>query len=114
MGIADRLAGDRAKAEALPRIIAGIGQAAIVEDEALALGIFEIELAIVSAGQRLADHALGFRPVEAGPREDGEMIVGHGELQDFGRRAQRAGRERSDRSDREGEGLSHPRLPRGQ
>ncbi len=47
---AGRLAGHRAQAEALARIEAGVLDPAVVEQDALRLAVFEIELAVVGAG----------------------------------------------------------------
>ena len=58
MGIAGRLAGDRAQAEALRRIERGALDAAVVERDAFRLAVFEEQLAVIHAGQRLADERL--------------------------------------------------------
>ena len=56
MGIAHRLAGNDAQAEALAGVIARRFQPAIVEQQALALAVLEIELAVVAARYRFAEN----------------------------------------------------------
>ena len=53
-------------------------QLAIVKREAFALAVFEKELAIVHAAERILDDAFGARPVEPGAGE--EQIVGGGKI----------------------------------
>jgi glutathione S-transferase len=65
MGVARGLAGDRAQAEAARGVEARRADAAVVERDALALAVFEEELAVIGAGQCLADLALGAGAVEA-------------------------------------------------
>ncbi len=68
MGIAGRFAGDRAQAEALGRVEAGALDPAVVERQAFGLAIFEKQLAVVHAGQRLGDDRLdpaGSMPVRS-------------------------------------------------
>jgi hypothetical protein len=71
VGVAGGLAGHDAKAETLARIIGGGLQAAVVEDEGLALGAFQKQLAVVGAGQGLAQDLAGAFGIDAGGVEQG-------------------------------------------
>ena len=76
MGVGRGLAGDRAQPETLMGVEARALEAAVVEGEALALAVFEEELAVVGAVQRVRDDPLRSRPVEACAIE--EDLVGDG------------------------------------
>ena len=78
VGIAGRLASHRAQPEPLGRVEAGALDAAVVERQALRLAVFEIELAIVHPGQRLAHDRLDPARVHAGALE--KQLVGDGEI----------------------------------
>jgi hypothetical protein len=80
MGEARRLAGDRAQAEALGGVVGGALELAVVERQALALFVFQEQLAVVAARQRLVDHLGGAALVEAAFVE--EQAVGGGEMVD--------------------------------
>ena len=80
MGEARRLARHRAQAEALGGVVGGALQLAVVERQALALLVFEEQLAVVAAGQRLVDHLGGLALVEPALAE--EQAVGGGEMVD--------------------------------
>src|SRR4029077_17872118 len=80
MGEARRLAGDRAQAEALGGVVRGAFELAVVERQALALLVFEEQLAVVAARQRLVDHLGGAALVEAALAE--KQAVGSGEMVD--------------------------------
>ena len=71
MGVARRLAGHGAQAEAARRVEGGGADAAVVERDALALAVFEEQLAILGAGQRLAQQAFGSVAVESRRRTGG-------------------------------------------
>ena len=70
MGVAGRLAGDRAQPEPLRRVEAGTLDTAVVERQALGLAVFEKELAVVHSGQRLGDDRLDPPWVHAGALEE--------------------------------------------
>ena len=78
VGVAGRLARDRAQAETLGGVEAGAFQAAIVEAQTLGLTVLEEQLAVVGAGQRFVDQFLAARPVEPGTVE--EQLLGGGDL----------------------------------
>src|SRR5690606_23257319 len=78
MGVAGGLAGDRAQSEALARVEARALQSAVVVAERFRLAVFEEQLSVVGALQRLADAGLDAAPVKAGARE--EQVVGQGEV----------------------------------
>ena len=80
MGEARDVAGHRAQAEALRRVVGRALQLAVVERQALALDIFEEQLAVVGAGQRVVDHFRGLALVERALAE--EQAVGGGEMVD--------------------------------
>jgi hypothetical protein len=73
MGVAGRLAGDGAQAEALVGVEACRFQPAVVEDQPLRLGVFEVELAVVGAVEGLGDQAAGAFAVEPGAVENGVL-----------------------------------------
>jgi hypothetical protein len=77
MGVAGRFAGDGAKPEPLAGVEARRLQAAIVEKETLGLRVLDIELAIVSPGERVGNRAPGCLARESGAVEDG-VVGGHG------------------------------------
>ena len=76
VGVGRGLAGDRAQPEALVGVEARALEAAVVEGEALTLPVFEEELAVVGAVQRILDDPLRSRPVE--PCAIEEDLVGGG------------------------------------
>ena len=78
MGIANRLACDGAQAETLIGVERTALQPAIIESQRFGLGMFDEKLAIVSAGERLADELAQLRLVAI---EEFYKIVGHGRLQ---------------------------------
>ena len=78
MGIAGRLAGDRAQPETLRRVERGALDPAVVERDALRLAVFEEQLAVIHAGERLADKLLDAARIHAGAVE--KQVVGHGEI----------------------------------
>jgi hypothetical protein len=78
MGVAGRVVGDRAQAEALRRVERRAADAAIVERDAFRLAVFEKQLAVVHAVQQFADQSLDAARVHSGARE--EQIVGHGKV----------------------------------
>ena len=70
MGVGDRLPGDGTQPEPLRHVVGRRLQPAVIEDQALADGVFEEQLAVVGAGQRTVDHGPGGRRVESGPLEE--------------------------------------------
>src|SRR5436305_1998680 len=78
MGIAGRLAGHRAQPEALGRVERGALDAAVVERDAFRLAVFEKQLAIIHAGERLADQLLNPAGIHSGAVE--KQVVGHGKI----------------------------------
>ena len=79
MGIARRLAGDGAEPETLIGVEARRLEPAIVEDQALGLRIFEVELAVVGALERLGDCDARSLLIEPGAFENGMGAIGHGD-----------------------------------
>ena len=82
MGVAGGLAGHHPQAEALGGVIGGRFQPPVVEHEDLALGALDEQLAVVGAGQRLAEDVGGALGIDAGGFEDrggGDVSV-HGRL----------------------------------
>ena len=71
---------DAAQAEALGGVVRGALQLAVVERQALALLVFEEQLAVVAAGERVVDHLLRLAAVETALAE--EQVVGGGEMVD--------------------------------
>ena len=81
VGVARRLAGHRAQAETLALVEGRALQPAVVIYQALGLGVFEKQLAIVGAMKRIADKAVHSRAVHAGAVEKqavGRCNVAHG------------------------------------
>ncbi len=78
MRIAGRLAGDRAQPETLRRVERGALDPAVVERDAFRLAVFEEQLAVVHARERLADKPLDASRIHAGARE--KQVVGDGEI----------------------------------
>ena len=78
MGIAGGFAGDRAQAKALRRIERGALDAAIVERDALGLAVFQKQLAVIHAEERLADQF--FDAARFHSRAVEKQIVGHGKI----------------------------------
>ena len=83
MRIANRFAGDGAKAETLIGVEAAALQAANVEGKGFCLGVFEKEFAIVGAPQRFLEHRLHGCLVGI---EEGEEVGVHGRLRGIGKR----------------------------
>ncbi len=65
MGVAGGLARHRAQAKALGGVEIGGLEAAVVEDQRLALAVLEVQLAVVGALQRFVDQGLHARAVHA-------------------------------------------------
>src|SRR5689334_15166342 len=80
MGEADAFAGDAAQPEALRGVERGAFELAVVERQALALMVFEVEFAVIAAGQRLVDQLRGAALIEAILAE--EQLLGGGEMVD--------------------------------
>ena len=80
MGVAGGLARHDPQAEALGGVIGGGLQPAVVEHQALALGPFQEQLAVVGAGQGRLQDRQGFVGLDAGGVEDGGRggVNGHG------------------------------------
>ncbi len=78
MGIAGRLARDRAQPEALGRVERRAPEAAIVEGERFGLAIFEKQLAVVGAVERIIDN--GLYPGSIHPGAGEEQLVGMGKI----------------------------------
>ena len=57
MGVAHRFVGDRAQPESLCRIERGIAQPTVIEGKAFRLAVFEKQLTVIGAGQRVPDDA---------------------------------------------------------
>ena len=71
VGVAGRLAGNGAQAEALVGVETRRLQPAVVEHQALGLRVLEIKLAVVGALERVGDQPAGPFGVEPGPVENG-------------------------------------------
>ena len=80
VGKARDVARHRAQAEALRGVERGALQLAVVERQAFALDIFQEQLAVVAAGQRVVDHLRRLALVECALAE--EQAVGGGEMVD--------------------------------
>jgi hypothetical protein len=78
MGVARCFASDSAQAKALRRVEARTLDAAVIERQALGLAVFEIEFAVVHAGQSLGDDRLDPARLHAGARE--KQVVGKDEV----------------------------------
>ena len=80
VGVAGGLARHDPQAEALGGVIGGGLQPAVVEDQALALGPLQEQLAVVGAGQSRLQDRQGFVGIDAGGVEDGGRggVNGHG------------------------------------
>ena len=79
MRITHRLAGDRPEPEALVDVIGCGLEAAIVEGKRFPLRAFQIELAIVGAGERVGDEALRrFGIQSARARRSWRSVIGGG------------------------------------
>ena len=81
VGVARRLAGQRAQAEALALVEGRALQPAVVENQAFGLGVFQEQFAIVRAVQRVRSKAVHPRAVHAGAVEKqavGRCDVAHG------------------------------------
>ena len=81
VGVAGGLAGDGAQAEPLGGVEAGALEPTVVEDQPLRLAIFEEQLALVGAVERVGDGALDGVAPQAGALEEqfiGDGEVGHG------------------------------------
>ena len=70
MRIADRLVLDGAQAEALVGVVGRLLEPAVVEDQHLGLGVFEIKLAVVGAFEAAGEMAARVLAVEAGAVEE--------------------------------------------
>ena len=66
MGVAGRLAGHRAQAEALGGVEAGGLEVAVVVGERLGLAVFQEQLAVLGAGKGIVDQALQAALVQVG------------------------------------------------
>src|SRR6201987_5225884 len=80
MCITGGLVGNRAQSEPLGGVKARALDTAVVERQALRLAVFEVQLAVVHAGQRLGDERPDTSRVHTGPLE--EQRVGNGEIGD--------------------------------
>ena len=78
MGVALRFAGHRPQAEALVGVEARRLQPAVVEEQALGLGVLQVELAVVGAAERIGDRLAGGLAVKSGAVENAVRLVGHG------------------------------------
>ena len=76
MGEPGGLSGDTAQAKTLRGIEAGIFQPAIVEHEALGLAILKIQLAVVSAMQRVVDNFLNTALIQVVTAKEEVVVAG--------------------------------------
>ena len=79
MGIAGRLASDRAQPEAQRRVEAGTANPTVIQADLFALAIFEEQLAIVAAGQGRVEMPLRRCAVELAVRAFEKKPIGHRE-----------------------------------
>src|SRR5262245_18480053 len=77
MGVADRLVLDRAQPEALVGVVGRLLEPSVVEHQHLGLGVFEVELAFVSALEAAYEMSARIVPVEAGTVEKRQGRCGH-------------------------------------
>ena len=73
------LAGHGTQAEAQGGVEPGAPDPAVIQADLLAFAIFQIKLAVVTAGQRLAERRLGRGAVEGGIGSLEKQLVGGGE-----------------------------------
>ncbi len=78
MRIADRLVLDCAQPKTLRRVVGGLFQPAIVEDQRFGLPVFEKELAVIGAFKAARNDLAELRAVEAGAVDKRNGGIGHG------------------------------------
>ena len=86
MGVAGRLARDRAQPEALADVVGGAGEPAVIQGQPLRDRVLQVKLAVVRAPERVVENAFGGGAVEAGaPEEDGLRLLERGRAGKGGR-----------------------------
>ena len=78
MRIADRLVLDRAQPKTLRRVVGGLLQPAIVEDQRFGLPVFEKQFAVIGAFKAARNDLAELRPIEAGAVDERNGGIGHG------------------------------------